>query len=1734
MKKILLAFLMMPLFASAQKDTEFWFAAPEIVEFLSGNPHDKPLLFRLNSFGTAANVTFSIPANPSFTPFTILIPANDGAIVDMSNWDDLIENSVPNAIANKGILISSTADITVYYEVKTNCNCNPELFALKGKNAIGTEFIIASQKEWPIDTVRFPTARSAFNVLATENNTTINITPSQALIGRPAGVPFTITLNRGQTFSNQGLYRNGPSLLNGSIITSNKPVAVTASEDLLMADGPCADLAGDQLIPTVIWGDEFVVIRGALNNKDKAVITAMTNGTGIYINGATTPIATINRGESYEFNFSIPSLYIKTDRKVSVYHYTGINCEIGSAVIPKINCTGSQDVVITRSIDESATVFIVTRQGFQSGFSVNGNTGIITAADFAVVPGSGGAYVFCKKNMEPFMTTGDATRFINTSGKFSLGFLNGADPTFTSGCRYGYFSDFKSSNVTYSQREICRRDSAQLNAFGGVSYQWSPAAGLNSTTIANPKASPDITTDYKVIITTAEGCIDSAFVKVVINSCEVVPIACNNWLNTPSAPSYAAVGDLDIAGNQLTVEASFNRTAPWTGNDLFAGNLVSKHHDVDNVNYLLRPNSAEITTSNGYFIAQAACGIELNKNYHVAMTYDGATLKFYRNGFLMSQVPATGTLIQNNFETRIGWLDHVPPIPAENFIGYINEVRLWNVARTQDQLRTFMTSTLPAPATQTGLQGYYTFNNLLNKQGNPAFNATLSGLATINQINTQCVILTDSCNIIRMDSIIVNQYTPILSLEVCKNNITVEDAGQFNVGDTVLMVQMKGAVIDSTNTAAFGNITNIRGAGNYEYNYIKSKTGNVIELRNVLLKQYDVPVGKVQLVRVPYYINADFGNKVLTCLPWDGNKGGVLAINVRDSLKMNANIDVSARGFMGGRPVQNTNYVCNVDSFYVVNNDGSYAAAKGEGIVNSNRLYARGKLANGGGGANSTNSGGAGGSNGGAGGNGGKQYTHPAPVCSPDFGNGGVGGLSLPYSNAANKIFLGGGGGAGHDNENQTTPAGNGGAIVIIAANTIITNFNGIYANGEASVNTNSGSQEDGRSGGGGGGTILLDYTNMPGTTTLEAKGGNGDNAPVLPPLMQHGPGGGGGGGTIWINKPLFTDNIFKTVQGGANGVCININNDAWGATAGSAGTFMNNLVLPVSNTLFKANIDSVRFSHNRTSCYAFNFNGLGYTNTHAIAAWEWHFDDGNTANTQNTSHTYTTAGTFDVKLIITDINGCKDSITRQVATSNLTAEAGSDASYCSNGTVVHTLNGSGTGNNYNWQPAAFLDNNTIANPTATITTTTKFYLTKTDGLLNCDVTDSVTITVNPVPLVTSFPDTAFCSNTTLQLNAGGAATYSWSPAGSVSNSAIANPVFTGTTGQNMTVTGTNAEGCSASSSFNVTVKALPTVTTIPDSIICTTQSILLTTTGATTYSWSPPTNLSNPNIANPVFNGSNGDTYTVTGTAANGCSNTDVVVISTRAPSVFNAPPNAAVCINDSVTLNGNNGAGVTYAWSPAATLSNATSMNPVATPTVTGNNTYTVLISEPVCNSSNSFLVNVMVNALPNIDVSKSNDLNCAVRTSTLTASGASQYQWTPDATLSSGTGSSTIASPSADTKYIVTGTDNNGCKNKDSITVLVKNTNGRFDIPNSFTPNNDGKNDCFSVRHWGDATVFKLMIFNRWGEKVFETSNITQCWDGRYKGQPADAGGYVYFIRSVNLCGEMVKKGNVLLIR
>ena len=982
---------------------------------------------------------------------------------------------------------------------------------------------------------------------------------------------------------------------------------------------------------------------------------------------------------------------------------------------------------------------------------------------------------------------------------------------------------------------------------------------------------------------------------------------------------------------------------------------------------------------------------------------------------------------------------------------------------------------------------------------------------------------------------IINEYTPVLAFNPCANKITVEDASKYNTGDTVLMIQMKGAAIDSTNTIAFGTITDYKGAGNYEFNYVKSKSGNIIELKNKLTRQYEIPAGKVQLVRVPYYSSATVTG-TLTCLPWDGSKGGVLVLNTRDTIILNANVDVSGKGFRGGKALNSGIFdfqpACSAQTYYTPNT-ATAKQEKGEGIaeVSVQKISGRGSLANGGGGANLINSGGGGGSNGTAGGKGGDQYQD----CNSTPDNvGGLAGKPLTYSAAINKIFLGGGGGAGDANDPNGSASfnpdgGNGGGLIIIKSNYIRSNTFSIIANGDNGKFCTNNCKE-GMGGGGAGGTVLLDINNfISPVNAVTGKGGNGsDNVNHIG--FNHGPGGGGSGGVLFVRNASQPAAITSNLAGGLNGISQNSPNVTWGALPGNAGQTIFNLQLPFTTVLFKSNIDSVRIKDSSTACRAFNFSGLGYTNTSAIASWNWYFGDGGTASTQNTSHNYTASGTFPVKLVVTDINGCKDSIIKNINSSILSVNAGNDSSFCSNSPVAIQLAGTGAGT-FSWSPAIYLNNSTIQNPIATINTTTTFHLTVTN-INGCTGKDSVTFIITPAPILNTLVDTAICKGSLLILNTtAGFTNYHWSPGILVSDSAIANPAFIGAATSTLIITGTTGT-CIARDTITVTVNPLPLLTVSADTVICSSQTVALSASGASWYSWSPSTFLSNPSIANPVFMGNLSTTYYLTGTGANGCQAKDTVTIFVNAPGSLIAPMDKSFCLNQSVQLNGSNGNSYQYLWSPATYLSSSTVLDPIANPPAS--TTYTVKITDLLCNVDSIFVVNVIVNPLPSINATSSNDIDCNVRTSRLNVTGASQYLWAASPSLSSTVIANPIASPSTGTLYIVTGTDNLGCQSKDSVYVAVNSGGVGYLLPNSFTPNGDGTNDCFGIKHWGTARELVFIIYSRWGEKVFETDNVNICWDGKYKGQPANAGTYVYYVSASTPCGKMVKKGNVLLIR
>ncbi len=231
---------------------------------------------------------------------------------------------------------------------------------------------------------------------------------------------------------------------------------------------------------------------------------------------------------------------------------------------------------------------------------------------------------------------------------------------------------------------------------------------------------------------------------------------------------------------------------------------------------------------------------------------------------------------------------------------------------------------------------------------------------------------------------IVNSYYRVSAINLSTNSVTVPSSAGLTLGTRVLLIQMKGAAADASNSANFGNITSINNAGNYEFNIICSVVGNDILLQYNLLKTYDT-AGLIQLVTVPVYSSVTITD-TLKAQPWNVNlgTGGVIAIQASNTITLSAPIDAQGVGFTGGDyidyldPPYSCDWTTSIMSYFLANppaGGASTGGAKGEGIniYPASAGAGRGKIGNGGGGGNNHNTGGGGGSNAGSGGQGGQR-----------------------------------------------------------------------------------------------------------------------------------------------------------------------------------------------------------------------------------------------------------------------------------------------------------------------------------------------------------------------------------------------------------------------------------------------------------------------------------------------------------------------------------------------------------------------------------------------------------------------------------------------------------------------------------------------------------------------------------------------------------------------------------------
>jgi len=486
--------------AIAQFDTEFWFATPYV------NPtHDFRNEFRFvfSSSDQPTTITITRPADSGFTPIIRNMAANATMNINLSTMVPPISSinvNAVDAILNHGYKITASTPVFCYYEIYTPVNpLNNEIFSLKGRNALGTDFLIPMQNFLRNNTYSNQPCWASFMVLATEDNTEINITPTRPLLGRPANQTFTINLNAGQYYVARAIDTSANNRPVGTEVTSNKKVAITYSDDSMSGTpwGGCSDIGGDQIVPINMLGTKYIAVQGythyfniqngSRGPYDEVFILSTENNNRIRINGSYA--MTLNRGETHRYSFTTnpftagSAVFIESNDPVYVSQLSGFGCEVGYSILPPLDCTGSRSVSVTRSTALPFYLTLLTEEENIASFTFNGETNIITAADFKDVPATEGKWKFAQKLLSTTqLPVNGIAKVENSSGLFHLGLIHGNG---SSSCKFGYFSDFSpyAFKLNLFGDTLCEGQTLEIfvNPIEGADFRWEFPDGTTSS-----------------------------------------------------------------------------------------------------------------------------------------------------------------------------------------------------------------------------------------------------------------------------------------------------------------------------------------------------------------------------------------------------------------------------------------------------------------------------------------------------------------------------------------------------------------------------------------------------------------------------------------------------------------------------------------------------------------------------------------------------------------------------------------------------------------------------------------------------------------------------------------------------------------------------------------------------------------------------------------------------------------------------------------------------------------------------------------------------------------------------------------------------------------------------------------------------------------------------------------------------------------------------------------------------
>jgi gliding motility-associated-like protein len=546
-----------------------------------------------------------------------------------------------------------------------------------------------------------------------------------------------------------------------------------------------------------------------------------------------------------------------------------------------------------------------------------------------------------------------------------------------------------------------------------------------------------------------------------------------------------------------------------------------------------------------------------------------------------------------------------------------------------------------------------------------------------------------------------------------------------------------------------------------------------------------------------------------------------------------------------------------------------------------------------------------------------------------------------------------------------------------------------------------------------------------------------------------------------------------------------------------------------------------------------------------SVVAWD--FGDGASDNANDsTAHAYNAEGVYKVTLVVLNQNGCYDTVSKDFL---LTIDKGNifsskDLNVCKG--IAFQMPGDSDANKNCWSPAIYLNTAEIANPTCTPFADTSYTYNIIKRGINLIANGNF-----------SSGNTGFSSEYIFNDIINTSGHYFVGPKPTQWNRLYENcfmetdttnlgdtmMIVNGSTKKNVAVWDSTLN-VTPNTNYNLIFFAQPLTTTdslvlqvsINDSEVIGRMRLSRTACNRSRFltSWYSAENTTVNIKITDLDTGSVNNSFALDSISLRSIYlKTDSIHISLKPFPVFSIdPPSSVICPGDSVTLVASGGD--KYVWNPAETVTrpgdSATAVFPLA------NTTYKIVITESTCKITDSVFADVIVKPKPTITVDKSNDVNCAELQSTLNATGGVVYYWWPENTLSNPQIANPVATPHETTTYHVRVTSENGCFAEDSVQVKVLANEGRnnFLLPTAFTPNNDGVNDYFGIRQWGNVTGLKFFIYDQWGHRVFYTGNASIAWNGTFNNKLQPPGTYVYYLEGDTVCGHVVRKGTVVLIR